>query len=120
VAVKGLEGRERVEFGNRIPREVSSHEREARDAWNDIKTTTNSIVLEKFIASNWDTVYGPLARARIEELKKAGSREWENGPAGPRFYLAVVTRVLSKMEHGSMQLVETVANGGAKVISSGF
>jgi Caspase domain len=71
----GIERPVRVEFGSRIPREVSSHEREARDAWNDIKTTTNSIVLEKFIASNGDTIYGPLARARIEELKKAGSRD---------------------------------------------
>jgi hypothetical protein len=77
----GIQRRLRVEFGNRIPREVTSREREARNAWNAIKTTTNSIVLEKFIALYGDTFYGELARVRSEELKKrnneSGSRPIE-------------------------------------------
>ena len=44
---------------------------EAAEAWSAAKDTTNVSVLEDFVARYKDTFYAGLARARIEELKRA-------------------------------------------------
>jgi formylglycine-generating enzyme required for sulfatase activity len=43
---------------------------EAERAWDKVKESTNVTVLEAFAKQFGDTVYGALARARIDELKK--------------------------------------------------
>jgi hypothetical protein len=50
----GIQRRERVQFGKPavysppVPQVISSRFREAREAWDTMKTTTNIAVLEKF------------------------------------------------------------------------
>jgi hypothetical protein len=46
---------------------------EAERAWAVIQDTTRLAVLEDFIRQFGNTVYGSLARARLEELKKSQS-----------------------------------------------
>ena len=49
---------------------------EAGQAWNNTKSTDSQAVLEHFIKQYGDTIYGPLARARLAELK--------GGPTAPQ------------------------------------
>jgi uncharacterized caspase-like protein len=64
----GIQRRERVQFGKPTvysppaPTEISSRVREAREAWDAMKTTTNIAVLEKFAGRYGDTIYADLAR----------------------------------------------------------
>lgn len=46
---------------------VSSNE--IAEAWRAVSTTTNSTVLEAFVRRFGDSIYGDLARARLQELK---------------------------------------------------
>jgi general L-amino acid transport system substrate-binding protein len=44
---------------------------EAAQAWAAVRDTTSAAVLDDFIRRYGDTIYGTLAQARLEELKKA-------------------------------------------------
>jgi hypothetical protein len=50
---------------------VAGNPGEAERAWGYVKDTTSPNVLEDFIRQYGSTVYGSLARARLEELKKS-------------------------------------------------
>jgi hypothetical protein len=73
----GIQRRLRVEFGRSsvdsppVPKEVSSHDREARNAWTTIKDTGSASILAAFIREFGDTFYGRVARARLQELTNA-------------------------------------------------
>jgi Caspase domain/Domain of unknown function (DUF4189) len=54
---------------------------EAKRAWAVIKDESNPAVLEAFIAKYADTLYGPIARARLEQIKN--SRVAVAPPPGP-------------------------------------
>jgi formylglycine-generating enzyme required for sulfatase activity len=74
----GIQRRERVLFGREDnasgpiapPAPTLSLLREAAEAWDRTKDTTNIAALELFISSYKDTYYAGLARLRIDELKK--------------------------------------------------
>ncbi|UYO54602.1 SUMF1/EgtB/PvdO family nonheme iron enzyme [Rhodopseudomonas palustris] len=50
----------------------------AAQAWTSVKETSSVAVLEDFVRRYGDTIYGTLARARLDELKKAqgGGGSW--------------------------------------------
>jgi hypothetical protein len=56
---------------------------EAAEVWDRTKDTTNSTVLEAFIARYKDTFYAELARARLEELKTKRAAVVPPRPATP-------------------------------------
>ncbi len=77
----GIQRRQRVLFGgeNKVTPTQSpplvlpppARQSEAAEEWDRSKGTTSFAVLEAFITRYKDTFYADLARARIEDLKKA-------------------------------------------------
>src|SRR5262245_46869955 len=73
----GIQRRQRVLFGGEGKAAPSSEGApparlsDAAEAWGATKDSTNTAVLEAFIARYKDTFYAELARARIEEIKKS-------------------------------------------------
>ena len=53
---------------------------EAKRAWDVIKDESNPAVLEAFIAKYADTLYGPIARARLGQLKNSRMAVVSPGP----------------------------------------
>jgi tripartite ATP-independent transporter DctP family solute receptor len=53
-----------------LPAPAPPHLSEAERTWAAVKETTDRSVLEAYVRQFGDTVYGAMARARIEEIKK--------------------------------------------------
>jgi esterase/lipase superfamily enzyme len=72
----GIRRPERVKFGGEIKVEpvapsAQPHLSEAERAWLLVKDVRNAEVLRAFVSQFGDTVYGALARVRLDELKGA-------------------------------------------------
>jgi uncharacterized caspase-like protein len=61
---------------------------EAAEAWNRVKDTSNTGLLEAFVARYKETFYADLARARIEELRKQLASAPAPAPAEPPAHVA--------------------------------
>ncbi len=61
---------------------------EAGQTWSVVKDSTNQSVLEAFVKQFGDTVYGALARARLEELRKSTGDK--NMPSSPKTSVVAV------------------------------
>jgi hypothetical protein len=55
----------------------------AERAWDTTKDSTSIAVFEEFVREFGDTVYGRLARARLQELREMRDRQRRNAPAPP-------------------------------------
>jgi hypothetical protein len=69
---------------------------EAERAWGFVKDTTSQEVLGDFIRRYGDTLYGTLARERLEELKKTAKKQDFNDPspvADPASFREVLERL---------------------------
>jgi carboxyl-terminal processing protease len=110
--------------------------REAADTWSTIKDTTNTSVLETYIARYQGTFYADLARRQLEELRKgqqantatvAPSKSANTPPDAAttkrslKLFKDVLARVQSDYveERGEQVLVQTAVDGMLKKFPSG-
>jgi hypothetical protein len=84
----GIQRRERVSFGGQAPQPSEIRPPaaliEAAEAWDRAKDSTNGALLRAFIDRYKDTFYADMARARLEELAKAGSTPSQLLPSSQR------------------------------------
>jgi hypothetical protein len=90
---------------------------EAGQTWAAIKDSTNQSVLEAFVKQFGDTVYGALARARLDELRKLIGDK--SAPAPPKTSVVAVPapqpKALPKRDPGELSRVEQLGCHSSRV-----
>ncbi len=90
---------------------------EAGQTWSVVKDSTNQLVLEAFVNQFGDTVYGALARARLEELRKSAGDK--NMPSSPKTAAVAVPapqpKAPPKRDPGELSRVELLGCHSSRV-----